>query len=363
MQPMALLAAAVKPQSYGLVVPRGSPTLQQEAEVLIKALLPEARYLGTKQVDPYRPDHSRQAVRQLLSLDPEGSPAVSLVGAPLPMVLGAYDLCRECQYRAFYLNTQGGEIVDFSLPGSHTTRVRIGIERFLLLYGAKFKPSHPWPYSMGWRELASMAARLAHGGAATERLLRNYRGGDGEIDSADHSPKVRPLVEAMVEMGILVPKPGSKSRFQATDSAYHHWLRGIWLEHHVAAQAQDARDGRGEPLFDHVYQGLLVDLGGAERELDLVGLRAGSAVIGSSKTRGRLDKLDLDEVAAVGSHLGGDYSVRLFFTNLIRNKNSAWCSFDRQAELNRVVVVSGDELPRVAEILTRETLTPTFARK
>lgn len=358
-QPAALLAATLNLRSYGLVLPHGDSRLRVEAERLLAELFPSSRYLGAREVDAYRPDHSRQAVRELVELDPEGRAAVSLVGAPLPMALGAYDLCRECGYRPLYLNTQAGEVIDFSLPGSHPIRLRVGVDRFLLMHGAKVRPSPPWPYPLARRELAGMATLLAHGGRVTEELMARLRAAPLDVD--DCSAGVRRLAHSLVKVGILIAEsPGHLLPV----GEFKQWLNGVWLEHYVADQARDARDAQGQQLFDQVRQGLQVDLGGAERELDLVALRAATALVGSCKTGGSLRKGDLDELAAVGAHLGGDYCVRLFFTHLVRQgRPSAWSRFEAQAARNRVVVLSGEDLPRLAEILVREALTPTFGRK
>lgn len=355
-QPAAMLAVAAKPRSYGLVVPRGSQGLLSEAEAILARLLPQTRSLGSREVDPYRPEESATAVQALLEQEPDAPGAVSLVGAPMPMALGAYELARSRGLRAFYLNTQEGEILDLSVPDRRRVRLKVGIEPFLTLHGGTVRPGLPLQLRAAEKDLLAVADRLARGAQATEELMRRFRAG-----TMVAAPALRSLLDALVDVSILAPVGG---HFEPPDSAARLWLNGVWLEHFVAAQAREARLASGEKVFDQVRQGLQVDLGGAHRELDLIGLRAGTAVIGSCKTRGGLEKGDLDEVAAVATHLGGDYCTRFFFTHLLRSSRPmAWGRFSVQAQRNRVVVVPGEDLPRTAEILTREMLSPTFVRK
>lgn len=356
LQPAAMLAVAMRPRAYGLVGPKGNPMLLSEAERILRSVLPGARYVGSHEVDPFLPEESASAVQSLFGQDSATPGAVSLIGAPLPMALGAYEMARTCGLQALYLNTHEGEILDLCVPGRRRIRLKVGIEPFLTLHGAKLRMGAPSSFRTAEPDILATADLLGRSGEATEDLMRRFR--QGGIVAA---PGFRHLLDELVRVGILKAVGG---RFEPSDSAARQWLNGVWLEHFVECQAREARTPTGQPIFDQVRQGLQVDLGGALRELDFVGLRAGTVVVGSCKTRGTLDKADLDEVAAVASHLGGDYCTRVFFTHLRRGpRPSAWARFEAQARRNRVVLVSGEDLPRSAEILAREALAPTYVRK
>jgi hypothetical protein len=143
---------------------------------------------------------------------------------------------------------------------------------------------------------------------------------------------------------------------------------GHWLEQHVWQIARALRHA-GQPLFDECQRSMHFNVADAGREVDFIGVRRGMALIASCKTgKDARNKQHLDELEAVGKKLGGDYCVRLYITDQVRqpppaNQTDPWEQFLAQARSARSVVVTGAELPNLGEILKREMLTPTFPRR
>ncbi len=143
---------------------------------------------------------------------------------------------------------------------------------------------------------------------------------------------------------------------------------GHWLEHHVARVARGLHH-LGKPLYDDCAYGFRFLRVEAGREVDFIGVHAGMVLIASCKTgKSALKKEHLDELEAVAKKLGGDYCVRLYITDQPhpappRHGVDPFEQFKTQAHSAKVVVVTGDDLPRLGEILAREMLTPTYPRR
>ena len=145
-------------------------------------------------------------------------------------------------------------------------------------------------------------------------------------------------------------------------------LGGHWLEHCVVETARGLRHA-GKTLYDdcqHGFRFLRVEAG---REVDFIGVHAGMVLIASCKTgKDARNKAHLDELEAVAKKLGGDYCVRLYITDQVRqapppHQTDPWEQFLAQANSARILVVTGADLPRLSEILQREMLTPTYPRR
>lgn len=143
---------------------------------------------------------------------------------------------------------------------------------------------------------------------------------------------------------------------------------GHWLEQLVWQAARSLRYA-GAALFDECQRSVRFRLEDATREVDFIGVRHGMAVIASCKTgNDARNKAHLDELAAVAEKLGGNYCVRLYITDQVRqapppNQVDPWEQFLAQARSARTVVVTGSDLPGLGAILQREALTPTYPRR
>lgn len=145
-------------------------------------------------------------------------------------------------------------------------------------------------------------------------------------------------------------------------------MGGHWLEYRVVETAQGLRHA-GKSLYDDCQHGFRFLLTGAYREIDFIGIHAGMVLIASCKTgKDARNKDHLDVLETVAEKLGGRYCVRLYITDLVRrapppHQADPWEQFLAQAHSARTVVVTGDDLPGLGEILTREMLTPTYPRR
>lgn len=119
-------------------------------------------------------------------------------------------------------------------------------------------------------------------------------------------------------------------------------------------------------MFYDCAAGVRLRSGAAEREVDFIATFRGMALIASCKAVKRpWDKAYLDELGAVAKILGGDYVTRLYITDGVRTppppgRSDPFLAFAQQAAQQRAVIVTGDELPRLDEVLQREVERPTY---
>ncbi|MFZ1755101.1 MAG: hypothetical protein WBO46_21515 [Caldilineaceae bacterium] len=99
-----------------IVASKDSDSAAQVAQQRLSVLLPSAHILPIVSVHLYRPSETRTAIETILSTQAgaQPSPGNSLTGATLPMSIGACEAARRAGYPAYYLNTGGAEVLDFT---------------------------------------------------------------------------------------------------------------------------------------------------------------------------------------------------------------------------------------------------------
>ncbi|MDZ7960985.1 MAG: DUF1887 family CARF protein [Aulosira sp. DedQUE10] len=127
-------------------------------------------------------------------------------------------------------------------------------------------------------------------------------------------------------------------------------LAGIWLEVFVYSSAKECG-------FDFVEIG--VELDNFRGQIDVFCLNSANAMICECKTGKKLKSDDLSVIDSNAQKLGGNYCVKLFITS----EGDVGEEFLNKAKNNRVVVVSGNELIRMTEILVKEMQSPTYPRR
>jgi hypothetical protein len=296
------------------------------------------------------------------------------------MALGAYECARECAIPAYYVDTNNGHVLNV------TTRVDTRLPTFdvggyLACFGrspvATLDPSHLQP------DLATsirLAAALADGGApacrALERIRRHGQGkGRRTCTIKNYAPseeeqRVWQLFTSYGALAAFDHAGGTVTFTVPSDSAFH-LLSGAWLELFVGDQARQLTDRRGEPLFTDVLVGFEIpsDETGARKEID-VGMMYQSQLIHCSCKTGSTNPWStdyLDELRAVSSLIGGRFCSRIFVTNQAApvEGDSASKDFRRflnQAKDREIVVVTGEQLVALPDVLRREAVKPTYQR-
>lgn len=382
-EPPALMTAErLAPDAVYYVVSADEPAVVGRVTAWLQEHLPQTEQMGSVAAAPYRPAETQAAVLKAVRSHPSLTPAVSLTGAPLPMAIGGYDAARELECAAYYLNSAAGELLDVTrrdaprrLPSQRSVR------DFVAANGVSVKEEAPLAPEVDaqQREAAQWMARDV---AVTTELLRwltakEHVAGRTRTSRWTLGEQHRLLLEELGRCDILRKvqvRSDEEGRLLAScvipNVVSRRFLEGIWLERYVDTLACSLEHD-GEPLFDDCMWSLhLWSAGTAEREIDVIGVRHGLGVIISCKTavKESWEKGNLDELTAVGKLLGGDYCTKVYVTSQPRPgagqpRHEAVNAFLDWAEHQRVTVVTGDQLPQLAEILIREATTPRHVRK
>ncbi len=306
---------------------------------------------------------------------PDAEVVFNVTGATKIMAIGAYEVAKRRNCRAVYVNTANGQILDLIPPEAISFPIQIKLSDYLSFYNRE--PSCTFDFnslSISQDQALQVCDYLAHtkyGAEAIDLLRRNNRGrGKRTITiklKSSLSSELWKVLERLNEFGILKQlKKKSETEFSYQIACNEDWnfLNGTWLEVYVWHQAKTL------PLFDDCqFSFEIIGTDGVRKELDVGCIYQGQLIHCSCKSEKKPFKTShLDELSAVSHLLGGNFCTRLFVTNVrtpSEEDKNTWESYQRflqQANDRKIVVVTGDELPHIAEKLSQEAKKPTFWR-
>lgn len=382
-QPAAMLAFQQQPDAVVCIHSADEPQTAPQLKALLRKRFPQIRIGRALPVGAYQPAETRAAIAQALTAFPEHQPALSLTGAPMPMVIGAYTMAQRLGCPAYYLNTADGQILDLALleaaaqpetaaPAAFT--LQLTVADYLTIQGQQWVNEGEMPFRLAQtatyrRALQLLLADLPTTTALLDWLMERRTGALPQRRAwtlgANHWACLTQLHDLGLcqEVAMLTTPKTTYVRCSVPDAAHRQFLSGGWLEWAVEQAAQAAG------CFDDCTHGVVMRSGNAQREVDFIGVRRGQGLIASCKTGWRFwNKAYLDELSAAARTLGDNYCTKLFVTHRLKPPAStpgaaALPPFLNHAMNQRMVVVLGADLPRLAAILQQECSKPTYARR
>jgi hypothetical protein len=295
------------------------------------------------------------------------------------MGFAAYEAARSLQQRAIIVDTAHGRIIDLIPPTAATVPIEITLEQYLSCYGRQPVPAFSFDkLSVSPQKAIEAAHYLAHGGEiAVEALdhLRSCSQGKGKRTipfkkTKPLSPQVRGVLRELEAFGLIAnlqEREDGRVRYTILNEMDWKYLEGTWLEVFVWDQVRHCQDDQGNPLFRPQDLGLSFEIlsDGACKEIDVGYVYHGQLIHASCKTETKSFKTRyLDELRAVSSLVGGRFVSRLFITNAFPPPpdDPDYGRFLTHAQEREIVVVTGQTLPQVSEILKRQALYPNYWR-
>ncbi len=374
-QPAAMLALQRQPDVVVCIHSLDEPQTATQIGALLRQRFPNLHLAPPMAVAAYAPEQTRTAIAQALAHFPDHQPAISLTGAPMPMVVGAYDMAQQVACPAYYLNTTEGQILDLAQATTTTAfTLRVTLADFLLIHGQRWMNQTAYPLLPMLTALYTQTARRLLADLPTATALLHWLNERRGLETPQRrvwplQAKHWRLLEEFHHLGLcqkLERTPTAKSsyvRYGVEVATHRQFLSGGWLEWAVADCAQAA--GR----FDECAQNLIIRSGDAQREVDFLAVRRGQGVLASCKAVRRFwDKAFLDELSAAARPLGDNYCSKLFITNQPQPapgtpSAAALPQFLKHAATQRIVVVTGERLPALTAIFQQESEKPTYARR
>lgn len=380
-QPAAITMQHFRPVVVGCIVSVDTRERAVAMQKLVKRSRKECRWLEPVFVPPYEPMATRAAIEQLVAQAPGQPVTISLTGGTMPMAVAGYEMARLHGWSAYYHDTGNGQLLDLAVQqGVTRVNLRPSLIDYLTIYDAQLNPTrlHPVGLAPDGKWVRALQAMVLRPSVTAELLSWLFSTGKKSsmlglrhllwrLEDA-HRAMLHELEELAIIQNVVwrSSSSGDRVQLQIADSEALAFLNGRWLEQYVYLEAQ-AVELEAEPLFDDCAYSVHFVLGGALRELDFMAVRRGRLLVGSCKTaRNPWDKQALDELVGVTKNLGDNYVIKLYITNQMRptpghRLERAFGEFAEQAHRARVVVITGDELPTLRDMLCEEAITPTYA--
>ncbi|MCX7854177.1 MAG: hypothetical protein N2383_15520 [Caldilineales bacterium] len=375
-EPTIVLAHQLNPAAVVCLVSRDrtNPPVGVLRRVLPQAVIPDP-----VEVDPYRTAATLDALEEARRRFPDLRPIVSVTSATVPMTVAGYEMARHWGCPAYYINTRGGEVLDLTRPDEpDPLRMTVKVDTYVRIHGLEpIPPEQATPYATTPETRQAAALKLARGGRPAVEVLAWLRGtGAAPQETAAQGAKHkvwpghftaahRGVLQMLEAHGVIrhVRFSARQVSFEIPQPGEGEFLRGDWLEQYVLAVGQELRARR---VFYDCAAGVRLRSGAAEREVDFIATFRGMVLIAGCKAVKRpWKKAYLDELGAVAKILGGDYVTRLYITDGVRTppspgRSDPFPAFAQQAAQQRAVIVTGDDLPRLDEVLQREVERPTY---
>lgn len=292
----------------------------------------------------------------------------NLTGSTKVMAIAAYEVARQYDNaRAFYVDTRNGQILWLEGKGQESsTPFELSIEQYLSMYGREPKCTFNFTKLSFTEYQAIQAAQLlAKNSADSARLLLQIRRTQGkgvrQVTYKSPTSQEQGLIDQLIEFGVVASSRSHAFKIRTNED--WNFFKGDWLEIYVWSEAKELIDQKGNLLFPECELSLEIPSDAARKEIDVACLYQAQLIHCSCKTDKKpFDTTYLDELRAVSSLVGGRFCSRVFITHEnFRNEKEAQKFMD-QAKQREIVVVTGESLAKVGEILKKQATKPDYWR-
>ncbi|MCI0692471.1 DUF1887 family CARF protein [candidate division KSB1 bacterium] len=379
--PHLLGIIAAPPDAVELIVSRDNPGQAKLAKETLGSfahlqLTGKPVFIGA-----YDLQQAREACRAVAARHAGAEITFDVTSAPKIPSFAALDVARELNQSLIFVDSSNAKIRNV-VPENQATAIdiRVDLEQYLRCYGRRLVETFDsQSLSIAYENACAAADYLATGGEAVVETLANLRSwshGKGKrIIPFQKTGQVTPasfaVWQKISELGLLEAlQQDAEGRvsYQLAREHDYKFLEGKWLELFICQQAKSCSTHAGVPLFQDVRMNVEIPCNGASKEIDAACMFHGQLILCSCKTARPFRTEYLDELRAVSDLVGGDFTTRLFVTNVLppaQNDNKRighYLSFLQQAEARKIVVVAGDQLGHIGEILKQQATKPKYAR-
>ncbi len=325
------------------------------------------RVLEPHTVDAFDLNDIRAQCAAAMDRFPDARWVCNITCATTIMSIGAYEVGRMRNASVWYFDTAGRRVVTLAGQPPDGDPYRLSVENYLQIYNRSTQPTPPPPAS--WVTLARQMAQAPDEAIEFREILRNASADTRftqprRLAALSLTPTMVQWCEQAQTAGFIsaIRKLPNNYEIHQADGAFWDFVNGIWLE----IYAWDAAQRAG--CFDDCRPGVKMPAQGGlspMNQIDLAATHAASLLIAECKTEARPFRTEhLDQLRAITSMIGGSFVGALFITARSRHKADvqAFKAFWEQAQVRQIVVVTGDQLDQLPDILKREAIRPTFPR-
>ncbi len=337
----------------------------------------EPRYL----VSAFDLEQTLAVCQKILEEHKDAEVIFNITAATKIMGIAAYEAAKQAGVPAIYVDTMHGLFINLTGPQASPAPINIKLQEYLRFFGRSPSPTFAWnQLTVSPDTAVGVAAQLAMDGEASRSLLSRLRPhwqGKGKRtvtlkQAANLSDGEWTLLETLNDSGMISQLQRTATgvlSFLLPNDANCNFLNGTWLEIYVWDQARKCSLPNGLSLFsDCDFSFEIPSTDGTRKEIDVGCIYQGQLIHVTCKTeKAPFSVSYLDEVRAVSSLVGGRYCSRLFVTNSSppSDGSGGWQDYQRfldQANARQIVVVTGDQLSNVRDVLYAQAIRPKYWR-
>jgi hypothetical protein len=325
---------------------------------------------GLRALDAADFQSNQARCREICGNHPQANIHFNLTCSHKIAALAAYETAKEFAPRAeaFYVETESGRLLWPVGRKDREVKIRISIEQYLSTYGRTPQYKNCMEkLTFGEKSAIPAADFLSQDDEAVRSTLGFFKRVDEKkkkrlsLESMENSQKE--VVRRLAQMEIVDLEEGERLTIRAQQDLF--FLKGDWLEIYVCDQARQQKNKSDASLFDECCQGLKIPCDKAVKEIDVALLYQAQMILCSCKTNDDPFKvLFLDELSSVSNLVGNRYCSRVFVTHVPSQNMPArkMEEFMQQAKQREIVLVTGENLKDIGQILAGQATKPTYAR-
>ena len=376
---IGILNAFPLPDKIEVIVSKDTPKKPQELKKALDLTLDSIKIeMGEEIVaSAYEYEEIYKSCQQICQKYLDSEITFDITSAPTIMCLAVYDFAKKYNQKVLYVDTANGYL-RFIPPECQTPiKIKLTVEQYLTCYLRKACKTFDFAkLSVSKSNALALADFLAFSGKVGKIALDKFRqwsqgkekrtipfSKTGNVTDDEYK-----IFQKIQEFGFITNLKRNKENhisYTIISDHDHKFVEGKWLETYLWQAAKELKDNSNS-LFDDVQFSLEIPTEeGSPKEIDFAAIRKGILIIASCKTAKKLETKFLEELHSVADMIGGKYVTKLFVTNFIpTDDNSAinLQNFKNQAYGRQIVVISGEELKNIQEILKKEVLNPTYRR-
>lgn len=340
----------------------------------VVASLPNHEEIGeTIQVDAYDFEAAKTACIEACRPypDTEWDWTFSMSSSPKIMGIAAYEVARQKIVPCLHIDTQHEKIVSL-VEDIRETNVfpnnlfHMDVDTYMRFQQRQRKEQKQQELQYRkvveqWGPIADILAQSSDTPLFT-KLMRD-KAEKQEVALSPSNLARSPLIKDLIQENIIkLTEDLSGGIFCAftTKNTARFLGKGDWLELYIWSKIQDH-----QKKFADDYQWGYVIKSTAENELDVVLTYNSQLIFVECKTDENpfYQKTKyLDGINNKAAMLGGSYVTKIFVTNASKMMEG-YKNFEEQAKLREIVIVTGEDLPDIGNILEKEAKNPTYARR
>jgi hypothetical protein len=325
-------------------------------------------------VDAFNLKEIRDVCLQSIDKFPNVEWVFNVTCATTVMSIAAYETAKEKGITVWYLDTDTKRVVALNGNPPDEDLFSVSVANYMKSNGREIFDCGNVNPSQELKDLAVAFAQDATRTTAFQQALAKTVGGQRVRESAlltveidVESIDIEELCNAALNAGLIEQfekLADNKLHFQLLGKNYFDFLNGGWLELFAWTKAKET----GRYNDDELCYSFTIPADGQQNQIDFAVTYSGALLIAECKTDAKPFKSTyLDKLNSVASLLGGNFVGRMFITNQIPDMtNSAVQDFFNQARARQIVIVTGDKLSDLGNILKKETgadgLRPTYFR-